>query len=142
MLLAPLSILLYSGDFDRIHYALAMASAAAAMNKKVTLFVTMNACRAFLSDRSQRYALPLSSGVTGLADNAQALDDYYASHNIARFEILLEAVIDLKVEWIFCEMGLRALQIDSTQLDPRLPLSLGGLVSFHGKAEGGDVVMV
>lgn len=35
-----LSIVLFAGGFDRVHYALVMASAAAATNRKVTLFFT------------------------------------------------------------------------------------------------------
>ena len=41
-----LSVIVFSGDYDRVHYALAMASAAAATNRAVTLFFTMAATRA------------------------------------------------------------------------------------------------
>ena len=41
-----LSIVVFSGDFDRIHYALVMAAAAVASNTPVTLFFTMWAGRA------------------------------------------------------------------------------------------------
>ena len=36
-----LSIVVFSGDFDKIHYALVMASAAAAIDIPATLFFTM-----------------------------------------------------------------------------------------------------
>ena len=39
-----LSIVVYSGKFDEVHYALVMASAAAAVGRPVTLFFTMDAC--------------------------------------------------------------------------------------------------
>ncbi len=39
-----LSIIVYSGQFDKVHYALVMASAAAAVGRPVTMFFTMDAC--------------------------------------------------------------------------------------------------
>ena len=47
--LQSLSIVVYDGHFDKIHYALAMASSAAAIDTNVTLFFTMDA-------RMARYA--------------------------------------------------------------------------------------
>ena len=44
--LSHLSMVVYDGHFDKIHYALAMASSAAAIDTSVTLFFTMDAARA------------------------------------------------------------------------------------------------
>ena len=44
-----LSIIFFSADFDKIHYALVMASAATAIDITVTLFFTMGASRALLA---------------------------------------------------------------------------------------------
>ena len=41
-----LSIVVHSGAFDRVHYALMMAAAAAAVDRPVTLFFTMGATQA------------------------------------------------------------------------------------------------
>ena len=41
-----LSIIVYAGHFDKVHYALVMAAAAAAIGRPVTLFFTMGACNA------------------------------------------------------------------------------------------------
>ena len=43
-----LSLIVFSGDYDRVHYALITASAAAATDRQVTLFFTMGATRALL----------------------------------------------------------------------------------------------
>ena len=43
-----LSIILFSGDFDKIHYGLVTASAAAAINIPVTLFFTMAATKSLI----------------------------------------------------------------------------------------------
>ena len=45
-----LAIIVFSGDYDRVHYALAMASAAAAVNRPTTLFFTMGALKALRRD--------------------------------------------------------------------------------------------
>ena len=47
---SALSIVLFAGGFDRVHYALVMASAAAATNRKVTLFFTGRALRALVHE--------------------------------------------------------------------------------------------
>ena len=43
--LPGLAVILFSGAFDRVHYALIMAAAGAAIDRPVTLFFTMEACR-------------------------------------------------------------------------------------------------
>ena len=45
-----LSVVLLSGDFARVHYGLCMASAAAALERPVTLFITLGALRAFMAE--------------------------------------------------------------------------------------------
>ena len=44
-----LSIVVYAGFYDKVHYALVMAAAAAAIGRPVTLFFTMGACHALKS---------------------------------------------------------------------------------------------
>src|SRR5918995_6391049 len=44
-----LSIVLLSGSFERVHYGLCMASTAAALERPVTLFVTLGALRALVA---------------------------------------------------------------------------------------------
>ena len=52
-----LSLVLFSGSYDKVHYALAMAAAALASNTPATLFFTMGAARALLAeDASELYA--------------------------------------------------------------------------------------
>ena len=48
MAAAKLGIIVFSGDYDRVHYALITASAAAATDRQVTLFFTMEGIRALL----------------------------------------------------------------------------------------------
>ncbi|MGH6914294.1 MAG: DsrE/DsrF/DrsH-like family protein, partial [Geminicoccales bacterium] len=44
-----LSVLLLSGSFDRAHYALSIASSAAALDRPTTVFLTLAGLRALLA---------------------------------------------------------------------------------------------
>jgi len=130
-----LSVILLSGCFDRIHYGLALASAAAALERPVTLFATLAATRAFLgADREGRpgwAGRPLSAELSapGLADGA-ALDARNRARGVAGFEELLQACAGLGVELIVCEMGLRAEGLSVDQLRSDLPIQRAGLATL------------
>ena len=67
----PLGILLLSGEHDRAHYALVLATGAAALGREVTLFATNRGCRLFLADQpllaDPREAALAERGVAGIA---------------------------------------------------------------------------
>ncbi|HET6520043.1 MAG TPA: DsrE family protein [Geminicoccaceae bacterium] len=140
-----LAVLLLGGTYDRAHYALATAAAAAALDRPVTLFVTLGATRAFLAPAAEGAAagwarLPLSPELGGGPDCADgaALDARYRARGVAGFEELLAACRDLGVRIMVCEMGLRALGIGAEALRPDLAFERGGLATLLG--EGGAVV--
>lgn len=114
-----LSLVVFSGDFERVHYALAMAAGAVASNHAVTLFFTMGAARALVDWR----VLP----------GAEA-DETLRGRGVAGFEELLEACVALGVTIMVCEMGLRALGIDAASLRPDVPVTAGGIVTFLADA--------
>lgn len=123
-----LSIIVFSGQFERVHYALVMAAAAIASNKPVTLFFSMGAARALLKDMGWR-KLPSEE-----AQSAQAMDDQFKQRGIGAFEELLEACVALGVTFQVCEMGLKALGIERNDLRADVPLALGGVVTFLADA--------
>lgn len=123
-----LSIVVFSGLFERVHYALVMASAAIATNKPVTLFFTMGAARALLKHSGW---LRLSCDEAG---SALAMDEMFKQRGIGSFEELLSACVSLGVRFQVCEMGLKALGIEKEELRPDVPLSLGGVVTFLSDA--------
>ncbi len=125
-----LSIVVFSGQFDRVHYALVMAAAAAASNRPVTLFFTMGAARALENDQGWR-RLPVENPALG---DAGAMDDSFKSRNVADFETLLSACVDLGVVVMVCEMGLRALDMDAARLRADVPIDQGGVVTFLADA--------
>lgn len=128
-----LSIVVFSGDFDRIHYALVMAAAAVASNTPVTLFFTMWAGRALekpLADGSPAWTrLKCSDG-----QGAKAMDDGFKAKGVGSFEELLEACVALGVTVMVCEMGLKALGMDPDGLRPDVPVAKGGVVTFLADA--------
>jgi peroxiredoxin family protein len=140
-----LSVILLSGCFDRIHYGLAMASAAAALGRPVTLFATLAATRAFAAQgpggRPGWAGQPLSPGLAtpDLADG-EALDARNRGRGVAGFEELLQACAGLGVEIIVCEMGLRAQGLAAAELRADLPIQRAGLATLL--ARKGQIVVL
>lgn len=128
-----LSIIVYSGDYGRVHYALAMASAAAAINRPVTLFFTMGGIRALTKPAKGGWgALPVTDD-TGHGTGA-AQDAAMAEKGLATFEELLAACVAFKVTIMVCEMGLRAVDLTMADLRADVPYQEGGIVSFLADA--------
>ena len=129
-----LSIVVFSGDFDRVHYALVMAAAAVASNTPVTLFFTMWAGRALekpLADGSPAWTrLRVSEG----SQSAAEMDAGFKAKGVGTFEELLEACVALDVTFMVCEMGLKALGMDPDHLRPDVPVAKGGVVTFLADA--------
>lgn len=137
-----LSIVVYSGAFDRVHYALAAAAAAAAIDKGATLFFTMGALKALAAPRPDG-----RPGWAGLATSDAALtaEDYdrtLGERGVARFEELVESCKALGVVFMVCEMGLRAMSLSAADLRDDIPYKEGGLVSFLRDASALGAVMV
>lgn len=126
---SKISLVVYSGDADKVHYALVMAAGAAAVDTPATLFFTMEACRALTPGGWA--ALPLSTGDGNGAD----LDARHAARNIGRFEDLLAACASLNVRFIVCEMGLKAVGLSFDDLRDDVPLEQAGVVTFLNDAD-------
>ncbi|HEY4250861.1 MAG TPA: DsrE family protein [Roseomonas sp.] len=91
--MSTLGILLISGGHERAHYALVMATGAAALGRDVTLFATNAGCRLLLA------------GETPDADPREAL---LAARGVAGIGTLLDAAGELGIRMIACEAGLAA----------------------------------
>lgn len=139
-----LSLIVSSGDYDRVHYALVMASAAAATNRPTTLFFTMGALRALLADRPD--------GIPGWAALAPApggetaieRDTNHSEAGIATMEELISACVDFGTTFRVCEMGLKAEGISATDFRTDVPVIEGGMVTFMAEAEkdNGQIVYI
>jgi peroxiredoxin family protein len=139
-----LSLILLSGCFDRIHYGLAMASAAAALDRPVTLFATLAATRALMAQgpdgRPGWAGQPLSPDLAPDLADGEALDARHRGRGVAGFEELLQACAGLGVEFIVCEMGLRAQGLTAAELRSDLPIQRAGLATLL--ARKGQIVVL
>ncbi|MDA1090799.1 MAG: DsrE/DsrF/DrsH-like family protein [Proteobacteria bacterium] len=128
-----LSIVVYDGHYDKVHYALVMASAAAAIGRPVTLFFTMGACHALKQPTDGEHAwraMPLSEEDGTGGDK----DDTYAAIKVATFEELLQSCVQFGVTFMVCEMGLRAVGLEGQPLRDDIPVEQGGVVTFLNDA--------
>jgi peroxiredoxin family protein len=117
-----LSVIVRAGDYESVHYALALAAAALAVNKPAVLFFTMGGLRALMSPPAlqdwERDALNRERGV-------------------GDFETLLQACIELGARFIVCEMGLRSLGIDKSELRTDVPFTIAGIVTLLEETKPG-----
>ena len=133
-----LSVVVLAGDYERVHYALVIASAAAAVGTPVALFFTMGAVRALLPEGGWQGLRPGDSGGAA-ADRDAAL----RANGVAGIEELLEACGALGVTFTVCESGLRAEDIASGDLRDDIPIAVGGIVGMLADAgNGGRLLMV
>ncbi len=116
--------IVHSGTYERVRFTLAVAAAAAAANRPVTLFFTMDAC-VTLQGKQGWHALH-----AGEATSAADADAVLRGKGVAGFEELLTACADLGVKMLVCDMGLRATGLAREQLTPGFPIEVGGLFSL------------
>lgn len=121
--MTTLGVLLISAGHERAHYALMVATAAAAIGRGVTLFATNAGCRALLADN------PL------LSDPREAM---LAGAGVATLAELLEAAEALGLRRIACEAGLRTEGLHEARLAPGVEVA--GLVTFLNAVGPGQIV--
>lgn len=123
-----LSVIVQSGDFDRVHYALMTVAAAVAVNMPATLFFTMGACRALAKPQDGRPGWVAMRTAGG--EEAAAWDAALEARKLATFEELLEACVALGARVMVCETGLAAMDMEASDLRADVPAEVTGLVSF------------
>jgi peroxiredoxin family protein len=118
-----LSVIVRAGDYESVHYGLALAAAALAVNKPAVLFFTMNGIRALMGPPPD------------LEDwDRDALN---RGRGVGDFETLLQACIELGARFIVCEMGLRSLAIDRASLRTDVPFTVAGIVTLLEETKPG-----
>ena len=139
---SALNLVLISDESERVHYALVMASAAAATGRKVRLFLSMGALKALARGTQARpgwHDLTPSSGGLSAMDQDRA----HAEAGVATFEELLQATVALGGELMACEMGMRAAGLARHELRSDVAIGEGGVVTFLAAAEGtGPILFV
>jgi peroxiredoxin family protein len=130
-----LAVIVQSGGFDRVHYALVLASATAAIGRPAILFFTGRALRALLAEGWRT----LDSADDGSAPADRDAD--LAAKGVADFETLLAACRDLDVRMIACEMGLRSEGLEGAMFRADLTVERAGVVTLLTAAEGAVVAL-
>jgi predicted peroxiredoxin len=119
----PLGILLRSAGHEAGHYALMLATGAAAIGRPVVLFATNGGCHLLLRRppllADPREELLARRGVVGLAP-------------------LLDAAADLGVRRILCEAGRRAEALEEAPLAEGVEVA--GIVTFLGAVGPGQML--
>lgn len=139
-----LSIAVHAGEFDRVHYALVMASAAAASDRRVTLFFTGRAIAAVAAGGpSPTGGLTIGwHALEARPEDAVTRDATLRARGVAGFEELLTACRELGVRLIVCEMALRAAGLETRALRADLTLERAGVVTFLNQGAGGALMFV
>jgi peroxiredoxin family protein len=117
------SVIVRAGDYESVHYALALAAAALAVNKPAVLFFTMSGIRALMGPPPE---------VDDWARDAQNRE-----RGVGDFETLLQACVELGARFIVCEMGLRSLAIDRAGLRADVPFTVAGIVTLLEETKPG-----
>ncbi|HET6307980.1 MAG TPA: DsrE/DsrF/DrsH-like family protein [Rhodopila sp.] len=121
-----LGVLLLSGSHDRAHYALVVASAAAALGRTVVMFATNQGCHVFCRDWS------------GLADAGR--DAVIQDRGVAGLETLRTACLEMEVRMIACEAGLHAEALDASLLLPEVEVA--GVATFLSAVGTGQIITI
>lgn len=129
-----LAILVFDDSIDRVHYALVMASAAAAVNQQVTLFCAGQAIHLLTKVDMGKLGWhrlgPSQDGMTALQ-----FDSTLKRHGGAGVETLLSACRDLDVSFICCELATKMGGIDETSFRDDLPVEHAGVTTLLARAE-------
>jgi len=118
-----LGLLLISGGHERAHYALMLATAAAAIGRRVTLFATNGGCRLLLADA------PLER---------DPREGELARAGVATIAALMEAARALEIRCIACEAGMRVEGLEDEAL--ARGAEVAGIVTFLGAVGTGQVI--
>jgi predicted peroxiredoxin len=121
----PLGVLLISDGHERAHYALVLATAAAALGREAVLFATNAGCRLFLDPT------PL------LAEPREAALE---ARGVAGIATLLQAASELGLRRIVCEAGLRAEDLAGQPLAPGVEVA--GIVTFLSAVGDGQMLSI
>lgn len=131
-------IVLFSGGFDRVHYGLVMAAAAAASDRDAAVLVSGRALPLLLDEHRGRVpgwqALDPADDGTAPVDR----DAAFAARGVARIEELLQVCAPLKIRLSACEMAVRALGLPaSPPWRPELDVRVSGLATFLNESGRG-----
>ena len=153
-----LSIVCFSGDFDRAVAAFTMATGAAAVNYQVNLFFTFWGLNIVKKKQGRSFIgkgflartfnflgggfknLPLSR-LNFLGASPKLMVKMMKKRNVATLKELVEAAIQLNVKLYACEMSMIILGLEKEDFIPEIKEVLG-VAKFLEISEGGQTLFV
>ncbi len=117
----PLAIIISGAAHDRLHAALSLAAASAALGRTVALYFHAEAARV---------AAPAM---------AWGEDVSFAAAGAPTVRELIDAAAELGVAMTACQTGLALTGLSASEIDPRIEPS--GLVDFLSRASDAEIVL-
>ncbi|MCX7798570.1 MAG: DsrE/DsrF/DrsH-like family protein [Melioribacter sp.] len=153
-----ISIVLFSGDFDKAIAAFTIASGAAAVNYEVNLFFTFWGLNVLKKTKGRSAIgkgflartfnflmggfknLPLSRlNFAGISP--KLLTGLMKKRNVATLQELINAAIQLNVNLYACEMSINILGLKKEDFIPEVKEILG-VAKFLNLSEGGEIIFI
>jgi len=154
-----LSIICFSGDFDKLTAAFTLASGAAAVNNEVNIFFTFWGLNAIKMKKGRAFTgkgflarffgflmgginnVPLSR--LNFANISPKLMNYMMKKsNVATLTELIDASIAVGVKLYACEMSMQILGLTMDDFIPEVNKEVLGVAKFLDISEGGDRIFI
>ncbi len=153
-----LSIICFSGDFDKLVAAFTLASGSAAVNYEVNIFFTFWGLNAIKKKQGRSFTgkgvlaktfgflmggvnnVPLSR-LNFFGASPKLMTFLMRKRNVATLKELIDAAIALNVNLYACEMSMHILGITTDDFIPEIKEVLG-VANFLQHSEGGDRIFI
>lgn len=153
-----LSIISFSGDFDKLVAAFTLASGSAAVNYEVNIFFTFWGLNAIKKKKGRSFTgkgvlakilgflmgggnnVPLSR-LNFFGASPKLMTFLMRKRNVATLKELIEAAIALNVNLYACEMSMHILGLKKDDFIPEIKEVIG-VVNFLQYSEGGDRIFI
>ncbi|ATX81271.1 Peroxiredoxin family protein [Mariprofundus ferrinatatus] len=153
-----ISIVCFSGDFDKIVAAFTIATGAAATNREVTMFFTFWGLNALKRNKGRAATgksimakafnflmgglnnLPLSRLNFG-GISPKLMTGMMKKHNVATLPELVEAAHLLGVRIVACEMAMHILEIEKSEMIEEVK-DVAGVATFLNESENSHIIFI
>jgi peroxiredoxin family protein len=133
-----INLVLFSGTDDKLQVASVLTAGAAALGKRVNIFLQYWALDAFRADRIDAdHGLAPEAGPAGRA----AVDALRAAGQASWKETLVQAKDLGEVDIQACSLSMDLLHIEQSDLDPIVD-GVEGVTAFYLNADDGEIIFI
>jgi peroxiredoxin family protein len=134
----PLNLVLFSGTDDKLQAAAVLTAGAAALGKRVNIFLQYWALDSFRADRIDAdHGLAPEAGPAGRT----AVDALRAAGQASWKETLVQAKDLGDVDIQACSLSMDLLHLEESDLDPIVD-GVEGVTAFYLNADDGEIVFI